>query len=81
LLIGGHALALACFSGAFFWFVLVRFNYTGHGKGENKHVDGIDFDRSNLLSIKPDPVCCPANGIIIIIFPRKCAGWISSLPA
>jgi stearoyl-CoA desaturase (delta-9 desaturase) len=48
-LIGGHALALACFSGAFFWFVLVRaFNYTGHGKGENKHVDGIDFDRSNL---------------------------------
>jgi len=48
-LIGGHALALACFSGAFLWFVLVRaFNYTGHGKGENKHVDGIDFDRSNL---------------------------------
>ncbi|MEJ0083773.1 MAG: hypothetical protein WDM78_23125 [Puia sp.] len=54
-LIGGHALALACFSGAFFWFVLVRaFNYTGHGKGENKHVDGIDFDRSNL-SINQNP--------------------------
>ncbi len=32
-----------------FWFVLVRaFNYNGHGKGEVKHVDGIDFDRSNL---------------------------------
>lgn len=46
---GGHALAGACFSGAFLWFVLVRaFNYTGHGKGKHKHVDGIDFDRSNL---------------------------------
>jgi stearoyl-CoA desaturase (delta-9 desaturase) len=31
------------------WFVLVRaFNYTGHGKGEAKHKDGVDFDRSNL---------------------------------
>jgi stearoyl-CoA desaturase (delta-9 desaturase) len=48
-LIGGHALACSLFSGAFLWFVLVRaFNYTGHGKGEHKHVDGIDFDRSNL---------------------------------
>ena len=47
--IGGNALAGACFSGAFLWFVLVRaFNYTGHGKGKDKHVDGIDFDRSNL---------------------------------
>ena len=47
--IGGHALACSLFSGAFLWFVLVRaFNYTGHGKGEHKHVDGIDFDRSNL---------------------------------
>jgi stearoyl-CoA desaturase (delta-9 desaturase) len=46
---GGHGLACAVFSGAMFWFVLVRaFNYTGHGKGETKHVDGIDFDRSNL---------------------------------
>lgn len=48
-LAGGHALACALFSGAMFWFVLVRaFNYTGHGKGEIKHVDGVDFDRQNL---------------------------------
>ena len=48
-LIGGHALACALFSAAMLWFVLVRaFNYTGHGKGEVKHKDGIDFDRSNL---------------------------------
>ena len=48
-LIGGHGLACALFGAAMFWFVLVRaFNYTGHGKGEIKHVDGIDFDRRNL---------------------------------
>ncbi|HYC28189.1 MAG TPA: fatty acid desaturase, partial [Chitinophagaceae bacterium] len=48
-LIGGHALACAMFTAAMFWFVLIRaFNYTGHGKGEVKHRDGIDFDRSNL---------------------------------
>jgi stearoyl-CoA desaturase (delta-9 desaturase) len=48
-LIGGHGLACALFSAALFWFVLVRaFNYTGHGGGKVKHVDGIDFDRSNL---------------------------------
>lgn len=48
-LIGGHALACAIFSGAMLWFILVRaFNYTGHAKGEEKHVDGVDFDRSNL---------------------------------
>lgn len=48
-LIGGHALACTLFSAALFWFVLVRaFNYTGHGGGKAKHVDGIDFDRSNL---------------------------------
>jgi stearoyl-CoA desaturase (delta-9 desaturase) len=48
-LIGGHGLACAMFSAAMFWFVLVRaFNYTGHGKGEIKHQDGLDFDRSNL---------------------------------
>lgn len=47
--IGGHALATALFTAAMLWFVLVRaFNYTGHGKGEEKHVDGVDFDRSNL---------------------------------
>jgi stearoyl-CoA desaturase (delta-9 desaturase) len=48
-LIGGHAVACALFSGALFWFVLVRaFNYTGHGGGQIKHVDGVDFDRTNL---------------------------------
>ncbi len=48
-LIGGPGLACAVFTGAMFWFVLVRaFNYTGHGKGHEKHIDGIDFDRSNL---------------------------------
>ena len=48
-LIGGHGLACTLFSAAMFWFVLVRaFNYTGHGKGEVKHEDGLDFDRSNL---------------------------------
>lgn len=48
-LIGGHAMATAAFSAAMFWFVLVRaFNYTGHGKGEVAHKEGIDFDRSNL---------------------------------
>jgi sn-1 stearoyl-lipid 9-desaturase len=47
--IGGHALGTALFTAAMLWFVLVRaFNYTGHGKGEEKHVDGVDFDRSNL---------------------------------
>ncbi|RYE08632.1 MAG: acyl-CoA desaturase, partial [Sphingobacteriales bacterium] len=47
--IGGHGLACAMFSAAMLWFVLVRsFNYTGHGKGEVKHKDGVDFDRRNL---------------------------------
>lgn len=48
-LIGGPALACGLFTGASFWFILVRaFNYTGHGKGEEKHIDGVDFDRKNL---------------------------------
>ncbi len=48
-LIGGHALACALFSAAMLWFALVRmFNYTGHAKGQEKHIDGVDFDRSNL---------------------------------
>ncbi len=47
--IGGAGLVCAIFTAAMLWFILVRaFNYTGHGKGEDKHVDGIDFDRSNL---------------------------------
>ncbi|MBS1606215.1 MAG: fatty acid desaturase [Bacteroidetes bacterium] len=48
-LIGGPALVCAIFSAAFLWFTFVRaFNYTGHGGGEKKHREGIDFDRSNL---------------------------------
>lgn len=48
-LMSGHGLACALFSAALLWFIGVRaFNYTGHGKGEEKHVDGVDFDRSNL---------------------------------
>lgn len=48
-LIGGHALATGLFGATMLWFIGVRiFNYTGHGKGEVKHVDGLDFDRSNL---------------------------------
>jgi fatty-acid desaturase len=48
-LIGGHALPCALFTGALLWYLGVRaFNYTGHGKGEVKHKDGLDFDRSNL---------------------------------
>ena len=47
--IGGNALACTLFAAAMFWFIFVRaFNYTGHGKGEVKHKEGIDFDRSNL---------------------------------
>lgn len=46
---GGHGLPCALFSGAMFWVILVKaFNYTGHGGGKEKHVDGLDFDRSNL---------------------------------
>lgn len=48
-LLGGHALACTLFSAALVWFIGVRaFNYTGHGGGEEKHVDGVDFDRRNL---------------------------------
>ncbi len=48
-LVGGHALACTMFSAAMFWFMLIpAFNYTGHGKGEVKHKDGVDYDRSNL---------------------------------
>lgn len=47
--VGGHAIACALFSAAMLWFLLVRaFNYTGHGNGKKKHIDGVDFDRSNL---------------------------------
>lgn len=45
-LIGGHALACLLFGSAGFWAVGVRtFNYEGHGKGEDKRKDGVDFNR------------------------------------
>lgn len=48
-LIGGHALACALFGGAHFWAVGIRtFNYTGHGKGHDRRVDGVDFNDKDL---------------------------------
>lgn len=48
-LLGGNALVCTLFSAALLWFIGVRaFNFTGHGGGEEKHVDGVDFDRRNL---------------------------------
>lgn len=48
-LIGGHALACALFGSAFVWAVGVRtFNYEGHGKGKDKRVDGVDFNRHDM---------------------------------
>ncbi|MEO6221413.1 MAG: acyl-CoA desaturase, partial [Ginsengibacter sp.] len=58
--IGGHGLSCVIFSAAMFWFILVRaFNYTGHGNGEVKHVDGRDFDRRNLSvnQLRPGLLC------------------------
>jgi fatty-acid desaturase len=47
--IGGHALALALFSGAMLWVIGVRtFNYNGHGGGEDKRVEGLDFSTNDL---------------------------------
>jgi len=52
-----------------FWFVLVRaFNYTGHGGGRVKHVDGIDFDRSNLSINQTRPVHYRVSGTTTTIF-------------
>ena len=48
-LIGGHGLACALFGGACVWAVGVRtFNYEGHGKGEDKRTDGIDYNRKDM---------------------------------
>ncbi|HWA35023.1 MAG TPA: fatty acid desaturase [Cyclobacteriaceae bacterium] len=48
-LIGGPGLVCALFTGTLFWYVFVRaFNYTGHGGGKVKHVEGVDFDTTNL---------------------------------
>ncbi|HEY5325623.1 MAG TPA: fatty acid desaturase [Mucilaginibacter sp.] len=48
-LIGGMALVCALFGAAGFWAVGVRtFNYEGHGKGQDKRRDGIDYNRDDM---------------------------------
>ncbi|HTI93504.1 MAG TPA: fatty acid desaturase [Puia sp.] len=48
-LLGGPALVFALFGSAGFWAIGVRtFNYEGHGKGKDKHKEGIDFNRKDL---------------------------------
>lgn len=59
-IIDGHGLCCALFSGAMLWSIFIRaFNYTGHGNGKVKHVDGIDFDRRNLSinQLRPGLLC------------------------
>ena len=47
--IGGHALACTIFSSALVWVVGVRtFNYAGHGKGEDKRQEGVDFNWKDM---------------------------------
>jgi len=47
--LGGPALAFALLGAAGFWAIGVRtFNYEGHGKGKDKHRDGVDFNRMDL---------------------------------
>ncbi|HEY0244205.1 MAG TPA: fatty acid desaturase [Mucilaginibacter sp.] len=48
-LTGGMGLACAIFGAAGFWAVGVRtFNYEGHGKGEDKRREGIDYNRDDM---------------------------------
>ena len=48
-LIGGMGLACAIFGSAFVWAVGVRtFNYEGHGKGNDKRRDGVDFNKDDM---------------------------------
>lgn len=48
-LIGGHALAVTIFGSAHIWAVGIRtFNFAGHGGGEDKRVEGVDFNRRDL---------------------------------
>jgi fatty-acid desaturase len=48
-LMGGIGLACALFGAAGFWAVGVRtFNYEGHGKGEDKRKDGVDYNRNDM---------------------------------
>ncbi|WP_448698029.1 fatty acid desaturase [Mucilaginibacter sp. AW1-3] len=47
--IGGHMLACTLFGAAGFWAVGVRtFNYDGHGQGDDKRRDGIDYNRNDM---------------------------------
>lgn len=44
-LIGGHALAFVLFGSAAVWAIGIRtFNFEGHGKGEDKRQEGVDFN-------------------------------------
>lgn len=46
--VGGMALACTIFGWAFVWGVGIRtFNYDGHGQGEDKKVEGIDFHKKD----------------------------------
>jgi stearoyl-CoA desaturase (delta-9 desaturase) len=48
-LIGGPSLLCALFGGALLWALTVRtFNYQGHGGGEDKRKDGVDYNRKDL---------------------------------
>lgn len=48
-LIGGHALGCTIFGSAMIWALGVRtFNYEGHGKGQDKRQDGVDFNRVDM---------------------------------
>ena len=48
-LTGGMALVFTLFGAAGFWAIGVRtFNYEGHGKGKDKHREGIDFNKNDL---------------------------------
>ena len=47
-LMGGHALACSLFGSAAFWAIGVRtFNYEGHGKGEDKQREGVDYNQKD----------------------------------
>jgi fatty-acid desaturase len=48
-LLGGIGIACAIFGSAAIWAVGVRtFNYEGHGKGEDKRQEGVDYNRKDM---------------------------------
>ena len=48
-LMGGIGLSCVIFGAAAFWAVGVRtFNYEGHGKGQDKRQDGVDYNRKDM---------------------------------